>query len=154
MQQNLAGNQHQSGGLLELDTMLAEPPFDTAKIRLFKDGFTPSETTLRADFLAAEADFAGYVAPAITWSAAGVNSTGDAFAMSQNAVFAATSGATPNTITGFWVDLNVAGPPAITGVMSYFLFEVPVNMNVAGSTLGVKVLVEQPSLSGKAVVEY
>lgn len=103
---------------------------------------------------AGEADFNTYAAAAVTWSVVGLDTSGNVVIQSQNAFFQNVSGANPNTLGGAWLHIDDAGPPIVDVAVNYFPFTVPINMTTALASMGVKIVLTLPTLTGYAIVEY
>jgi hypothetical protein len=96
-----------------------------AKVRLFKSSFVPTPDSDVAAFIAAEANFAGYAAGLPTYSAVGIDATGNYVFVTSRLFYQATDAVTPNDIGGFW--LESAG-----GVLQCFgIFAAPISLNAA-----------------------
>lgn len=108
-----------------------------SEIRLFQAGLVtigPGVTLAELD--AAECDFTGYAAAAITnWNAAGLNPAGGA-SISANTQFATASPYTVgNVVGGYYVVADPGGTPALVLVQEYPNPGIP--MEVAGQILPV-----------------
>lgn len=147
------GAQSQGGGI-EVLTELTGGAFGTGStIGLYKSSFVPNRLSSYADFDAAKADFTGYAPVDVTWDAPGVDGNGKATTQSQDAFFQATDDVTPNTIGGVYLYTETAaGPPAVRVIQNYYQFLTPVSLSVALAFMTVKLIVQQPDLSGIAVV--
>jgi len=125
-----------------------------AKLHLFKSGFTPTFNSVAADFAAQECDFTGYAASTLTWSAPGLDSTGQPITISDRAFFQATDALAPNTVGGAWLQADVTGPPASHTALGYWVFNPTVPMTQALSSLGVVVGWQLPGNTGYALADY
>lgn len=109
-----------------------------AKLKLYKSSFIPTNQSLLADFVAAEADFSGYAFATLSWDAVGVDSLGNYFTEGSNSLFQASDALNPNTIGGAWIE-------TATGTLVMFLpFDVPVNMTVILATLNITPVMKRP----------
>jgi hypothetical protein len=70
---------------------------------LFLNSFTPTPSSLLADFVAAEATFTGYAAQALVWLAPENNGALNADIPSQLLQFLSTAVPSPQTISGFFL---------------------------------------------------
>lgn len=96
-----------------------------AMLKLYQSSFMPGQSNVIADFTAAEADFNGYAAVALTWSPVAIGVDGNFVIESNRAFFQATDALAPNQIGGCWVE--TAGGDLI----GFFQFDPPVNMTLA-----------------------
>lgn len=110
---------------------------DTGKVRLFKEELVPTSATTKAEFVAAEADFKGYIAPAVTWSAPLLESGGGASIRSGLLMYSydstAVGGETSNRIAGCWVE--------DTNDKVWYYFVLPEVITVEGDGTGVPLLI-------------
>lgn len=106
-----------------------------AKLKLYQSTFTPTRSSLIADFNAAEADFTGYAAATIVWSAVGIDAGNNARSTGSRAFYQATDAVTPNVIGGCWLEDS-------TGVLvGYYPFTAPVGIPAALSFVSVSVVI-------------
>lgn len=123
----------QLAGLTAKRTALALSP-----LKLFKSSFTPTPTSVVADFDAAEADFTGYASVALSWSAVGLDANNEYQMISTRAFFQATDAVTPNEIGGAWLEL------ASGALYEYWVFDAPVDMSAALAFVGAVIRAEYP----------
>lgn len=90
-----------------------------ATLHLYKNDLVPNQNSVLADFVANEADFTGYAAATLTWSAAGVDGEGNYVSLSNRAYFAATDAVKPNIVAGAWLQDGAATPALI----EFFAFD-------------------------------
>lgn len=112
------------------------------RLHLFQNNIVPSRTTVLADLV--EATFDGYAAVAINSWAVSVVSSHIATSLPTNQIFTKTSGATPNTIYGYYVTNNAN---------SQLLWcerdpAAPFTMSVAGTQYAVQLLQTYQNLPG------
>lgn len=112
-----------------------------AKLKLYQSSFAPVQNSPLSAFAAAEADFAGYAAATLTWSAMGVQGDGTPSAVSSRAFFQATDAVTPNQIGGAWLEL--AGGE----IWGYFPFNDPADLQTALSWVALTVTATEPGSS-------
>lgn len=93
--------------LIDLAAILASAPWTAMKLHLCKLDISPTKATLLADLVAQEADFVGYSAQTLTFSAGHVDDVGNVVALAM-ANFLCTANTTPNTLYTFYVT-NTAG---------------------------------------------
>lgn len=107
----------------DLQTLLA-----LSVIKLFKEGFVPSPTTVVADLDAEEADYDDYILQTITaWLAPGSSPFGGAQITAPTEQFTCTADqVVPNAIGGYWIEL------AAGDVVLIRQFDTPVAMVTAG----------------------
>lgn len=148
--QIVPGATTQEGAVEALTELLAGDVGTAATLHLWTQGFTPSVSSVHADFVAAEANFTGYVAPAIVWSAVGVEGSGLATSHSGSATFIATDAVAPNLIAGAWIDILIG---AAHKVANYFIISPPVPMQTALAMMNVNTVVQMPTFSGYATVD-
>jgi hypothetical protein len=120
-------------GLTDKRTLLALAP-----LKLFKSSFTPGPASVVADFDAAEADFTGYAAVALSWSAVGIDSDGQPGIISTRAFFQATADTADNEIGGAWME--TAGGD----LYEYWVFDQPVEMGTDLSFLSAVITARYP----------
>lgn len=80
---------------------------DTGEVKLFKDTLVPTSGTTKAQFEAEEADYKGYLAIAVTWSAPLLESGGGATIRASiqfNFDSGAVGGEASNRIGGCWIE--------------------------------------------------
>lgn len=154
MVQDVVGNQTLEGMVEALTELIAGAFGTSSKLRLFKDTFSPTPNNVEADFIAAEADFVGYVAGTLTYGPVGLDAAGEAVSYSSRVEFQATDATTPNSIGGIWIDSQTsAGPPAVVTSLRYFQFQTPIPMASALATMGVVAVAKAPNLVGKCIVD-
>lgn len=151
--QELVGADTREGDL-ELAREITDALLATgATLRLFQTGFSPNRNSVEADFEAAEADFAGYVAAAQTFGDPVVMPGGQVVIPSENNLFAATSGITPNNIGGAWLRVNQVGPPLVNAAVLYWQFPTPITIADTGDGFGMKIMLTVPDLLSYAILE-
>lgn len=104
------------------------------KVRLYQSSFTPTSTSSKADFVAAEANFSGYPAGGIAmtaWLDPGFNPNGGASIQSPAIQFALATATpiVPNEIGGMWIE-TAAGD-----FWNYGALDNPKSMAVVGDIL-------------------
>lgn len=108
----MAGIVPNNGEKLMLDSITAKAATDSWKVHLFKNNYTPSESTIAADLT--EADFAGYAAvDSLSWDAASTDINGKAFSTHAAADFVRSSTGSSQTIYGWWLAGSSGQPLAI-----------------------------------------
>jgi len=115
------------------------------KLRLLKASITVNNALTRATCISNEADFSGYPAGGSSLTSAAVAASLDGSGRSVASWAALTftkSGATGNTIYGYWVDDNTAGTPELLWAE---IFDSPVVLTTDGTFL---ILV--PQFTGKS----
>jgi hypothetical protein len=142
-------NLAQAGAIVRLTALLADLGV-TAKVHLFKTGFSPTPNNVKADFTAQEADFTGYTSATLTFSAVGIDVNGVVSSLTNRCFFQATDAVSPNTIGGFWIE-DSAGPP--TNLIGFGVFPGPVAMTQALSFLALTLDLEDPGF-GEFTLEY
>lgn len=105
-----------------------------SKVRLFKNSFTPNALSVKADFVAAECDYDGYVAGGIAVTAflgPAFNPTGGAMITSPvtNFAFVQDTPNLGNMVGGWWIE-TAAGL-----VWAYTVFPQPVSLARNGDQL-------------------
>jgi hypothetical protein len=124
-------------------------PANDQLIHLYKSGFSPSRSSTRAEFFAAECDYNGY-APGDLFASPLVRGIIDAagnYAVEGRVVsFAATDGMVPNDCGGGWLDNNV-------DVGWFFSFDQPVIFDSAGSPKQLLVRLGYPAGSVAVLIE-
>lgn len=107
----------------------------TAEVHLFKDGWTPTSTSVEADFAAHEATYQGYSAVTVSaWVGPYIYGGGAGYfiaAADDYFAWAAGSGDASNTIGGYWIE-DAAGK-----VREYVIFDTPILINGAGQVVPV-----------------
>jgi len=124
-----------------LDTLKAVVAVSDAQIHLIKAPFTPTPSAVVADF--DEADFVGYAAAEVA-PTAGVAWDDDflnAVISFNSAHFQPTSGATPNTIYGYYVTATVLDT-VVNELVDVFVFDTPVPLLSAADALDVVYLMK------------
>lgn len=77
---------------------------DAAIVRLYQEGYTPTESSTMADLDAVEADYDGYAEAAIVdWNEAGTDDDGEVIITADSTQFIPTGVTTPNSIGGYYV---------------------------------------------------
>jgi len=109
-----------------------------ANLKLFKSDFTPTRDSVVGDFAAAEADFTGYAAVALSWSAVGIGADLRPTIISTRAFFQATDAVTPNEIGGAWLE-TAAG-----ALYEYWVFITPISLSDALAYIGAVVTGQYP----------
>lgn len=102
-----------------------------SEVNLFKSGFVPDPTTIKADLTANIADYTGYAAEVITAWLDPVNSAsgGDQITAPTVQFSLAAAPAVGNSIGGYWIEL------AGGAVVMIRQFDVPVAMTDAGNSV-------------------
>jgi len=105
-----------------------------SKLRLFKNSFAPNALSVKADFVAAECDYDGYVAGGIAVTAflgPAFNPTGGAMITSPVTNFTYVAGVplVGNMVGGWWLE-TAAGL-----LWAYTVFPQPISMAVDGNQL-------------------
>jgi len=118
-----------------------------AVVKLFKSSFTPNESSVVADFDAAEADYVGYAAETAVWSPVGFDSSGEPLIISNSLNFQCTTDTADNTIGGMWMEI------AAGDLYEYWIFPVPVSMEIALNMLNVVVTGTYPD-NDDADIDY
>lgn len=112
------------------------------KLRLFKNSFVPTVDSVKADFVAAEADYDGYTAGGLTVTAFGdpfFDPAGGASIISPLKTFAYVDGVghVGNMIGGWWLDL------AAGDLWCYGTFPAPVALSADGMALNMTVTLNE-----------
>jgi hypothetical protein len=128
--------------LVRLDAMCAAGgEWNACKIGLYKNDKVPGPNDALADYV--PADFAGYaLSSAITWLASNFNTKLQAEAVGDAKLWSPTSGATPNTIYGYFI-VDTTGA-TLRGAER---FPVPVQMNDTFDALVILPIVRLPCIS-------
>lgn len=127
----------------DLTAKIAIAAYVGAKLHLYKNDFTPSHLSVLADFI--EADFGGYAAAVVTWSAVFLDQNGVPVSTIGEILFAMT-GAPTNLVYGCYLT-DAAG----TGLLWSTRFDTtPVNFAVAPDALPVTA---QMSLANGTVLQ-
>ena len=143
------------GGIEALTELLAGAIGTAGKMHLYQSSFSPTPSSVEADFTAAEATFTGYAAATVSWGAIGLDSVGLPTTISDRALFQATDAVTPNVIGGVWYECQTAaGPPAVHKSINYFAFPNPISMATALATIGVVLNMVSPGIVATAAVDY
>jgi hypothetical protein len=103
-----------------------------ATVHLYLSSFTPTPQNVLADFVAAEATFAGYAASTIVWDAVGVDGEGNIVYQGSGPAFTCTGSTPANTIGGLWIELAMPGASPICFVQ----FGNPISINAALQFIG------------------
>lgn len=147
-------------GLVSTDALVAEAAavlaadIGTAStLRLYKAGSPLGPESDYADYVAAEADFAGYAPEPVTFTGPLLSEGGAAVLAGNEATFLATDAVTPNTIGGAWAEVSDGGSPAIHKIVGQYPFNVPVNINRAGAFISGNLYLTFPGLVGEFVFE-
>lgn len=105
----------------------------TATVRLFKQGFTPTPSSVAADFIAQEATYQGYASQTVAaWHAPELNGSAGYMIYGTSVLsftWVAGTGDPDNTIGGYWV--QDAGGKA----RGYTIFQTPVTLSGADQVL-------------------
>lgn len=111
---------------LQMQTLLA-----LSKLRLFKTGFTPSVSSVLADFVANEADYTGYTAGGAVltaWLNPVNRASGGTAIGSPTVQFQAASPFTLANVVGGWFLVAAAG----TSVVAFGTFDSPIPIGALG----------------------
>jgi hypothetical protein len=150
-----AGLQATEGGIEALIELDAAKIGTAVKLRLYQSSFGPTPASVYADFDANKADFAGYAAVDVVWSAVGVDAAGSPTLVSNDAFFQAADATSPNNIGGAFLTIQTAvGPPAVHKVLNYYPFGAAIPMVTALAFISLSVELQMPDLSGSADVNY
>lgn len=142
-------------GKAEVFTELDAEEIGTATtVHLYKTGFAPSETSVEADFVGAEADFDGYAAAPVTTWTIGTDAAGNPVYTSEELTFQQTTTTTPNEIAGAWLSVQSSvGPPAVNKAVSWYPFAAPVSVTQALQIISVALTLTGANFAGYASVE-
>jgi hypothetical protein len=114
-------------------------------MHLFTNNYVPDSATTLANLYSNEAAYDNYSPQslsAVSWSV-GLDAANQGFASANQVVeFSNSTGATPQTINGYWIDNSTT---ALTGGTALYSVDVitPLSMSVAGSSIQI-----QPQLNG------
>lgn len=148
------GSNSNEGTALVLAALIATGgSLNGAKLKLFQSSFSPTPASKAADFATAEADFTGYTAAPVTWSAIGVDSASNPSCLSDRVFFQATDALSPNTIGGCWLENETTGTTPVDTAVEYYVFDNPVPMLTSGAFLGVVIGMQMPGTPGYALVD-
>ena len=154
MLQEIVNGPIQEGGIEELKELIAGKIGTAAKLKLFKSSFSPSQTSVNADFVASECDFVGYLGKALTMGTPGLDSDGHAVSYSGDSIFTATDATTPNSVGGCWIEVETATTPSpVYAPYRYFQFPNPIPMASALATLSVTVAMQSPGQFTSVIVD-
>lgn len=151
---DVLGMPTQEGNVEALKELIAALVGTAAKLRLFKETFSPTPLSVEADFEAAECDFSGYAAGVLTFGAVGIDQAGNGICFSSRTVFQNTTGVVGNSVGGVWISVEQSpGPPVVSAALRYFKFQTPIAMTVALQTLGVVAVYMTPNLNGQIMFD-
>ena len=147
----------QAGLGAHVDTPLTFTPVPSplpSTLHLYKQEFSPSSTSVEADFIAGECTFSGYAPVDLTYGPAGIDANGNGVSFSARAEFQNTTGVDGDSVGGCWLSTApVAGMPLDDVSIRYYSFPMPIPMSVALQTMGVVVVLNTPNVNGSAIVD-
>lgn len=153
MGQQVEGLTTIEGDLGALSDLLASGMAADCKVGLYLAEYAPSRANKLADIQAHQPTFAGYAPAPAAFSAAGLDQNGTARSISVNVMFEADDADTPENIGGAYLYQESAGPPVLARLMAWYPFAIPITVGQAMQSIGVKVVVTAPDLSGYAMIE-
>lgn len=153
MPETIRGFTAQEGDLSYLGAILAAGASDSCKIGLYLASWNPSRLAKFADLVANEAQFDGYARKATTFSPQSVDQVGTARSISANEIYVAGAGLEPESLGGAFLTLEDVGPPVVNKLLAFYPFPLPLSVNQVSQSVGVKVVITAPDLSGYAILE-
>lgn len=146
---SVTGQQTTEGRLESLTELIAGAVGSGSKLRLYKADLSPGPDSVRADFIAQEADFSGYAAATLAFDPPAIGGGSMVRAVSDAAAFAQTATTVTCMVAGAWLDTQTAaGPPAVNKAITYYPFPGPINFNQIGREINCQVVIVAPDLSG------
>ena len=113
-----------------LDLLRNLTNFNAAVIKLYKNNYTPIDTTVHADFT--EANYTGYVAQTLGSGVAATTVSGKAYVPYTQRTFQVTSSPTvTNLIYGYWIYSSASG----SMLWAERFTSAPISMVLAGDTI-------------------
>jgi hypothetical protein len=123
-------------------------------LHLYKSSFSPSASSVEADFQMNECTFSGYAAAALAYGSAGLDANGNGVSFATRVEFQNSTGVVGDSVGGAWLSVQtVPGVTPTNASVRFFPFVNPIPMTTPLATLGAVVVLNTPGLNGKCIID-